>query len=151
MEKRKTDLTVAGYLVYNKKVLLIHHRKLDLWLPVGGHIDANETPDEALKREFKEEVNLEVEIVNYSNVPKEGNVKENCALPFYTNVHSVGDHDHYCLFYVCSVQNPPQLKINHEVKNAAWFSLQELEQDHIPPDVRTIAHKAMEIFLSLRR
>jgi uncharacterized cupin superfamily protein len=30
----KTDLVVAGYIIHQNKVLLIHHRKLDLWLPV---------------------------------------------------------------------------------------------------------------------
>ncbi|MCR4280214.1 MAG: hypothetical protein NUV82_02175 [Candidatus Komeilibacteria bacterium] len=40
----KTDLVVAGYIFHQNKVLLVHHTKLGLWLPVGGHIDANETP-----------------------------------------------------------------------------------------------------------
>src|SRR5437773_1493766 len=35
----KIDFTVAIFVVHGGKVLLIHHRKLDKWLPLGGHID----------------------------------------------------------------------------------------------------------------
>ena len=138
----KTDLTVGAYIVHDKKVLLIHHRKLDLWLPVGGHIEENETPDDALLREIQEEVGLSVSIVGIADAPLEGNVKRHMAVPFYTNVHSVGDHDHYCLFYVCIPKNPQELQINNEVKDAQWFSEQDLE--HVPADVRTQALTALK-------
>ena len=57
----KTDLVVGGYIFHNNKLLLIHHNKLDLWLPVGGHIDPNEIPDDAIKREAQEEVGSQEE------------------------------------------------------------------------------------------
>jgi 8-oxo-dGTP pyrophosphatase MutT (NUDIX family) len=142
----KTDLTVAGYIINNGKVLLIHHRKLNLWLPVGGHIDKDETPDEALLREIKEEVGIDAEIIGKSPVPLIGNAKKNLALPFHTNLHSVGDHDHYCLFYVCSpLSQKVELKLD-EVKSAEWFSKEELQQERVPLDVRHIALHAFEIY-----
>ena len=108
----KTDLVVAGYVINKNKVLLIQHRKLDLWLPVGGHIEKDETPDDALLREIKEEVGIDVEILNRTNTPIKGNTKRNLAVPFYVNVHSVKDHDHCCLYYICRAINPEELKIN---------------------------------------
>ena len=141
----KIDLTVAGYIINKNKVLLIHHRKLNLWLPVGGHIDKNETPDQALMREVKEEVGIDIEIINQSNIPLEGNIRYNLAIPFYTNVHSVGDHDHYGLFFVCKAKNPKQLKINNkELKNFNWFSRNDLNRDHIPIDVKNQALEALK-------
>ena len=56
----KIDLDVAGYIFDGEKVLLVHNKKLDLWLPVGGHIEKDETPDDALLREVKEETGLEL-------------------------------------------------------------------------------------------
>jgi len=34
----KIDFTVAIFVVNAGQVLLIHHRQLDKWLPLGGHI-----------------------------------------------------------------------------------------------------------------
>ena len=40
----------------------MHHKKLDVWLYPGGHVEDTETPDEALVREVKEETGLDIEI-----------------------------------------------------------------------------------------
>jgi 8-oxo-dGTP pyrophosphatase MutT (NUDIX family) len=39
-------------------VLLVHHRRLGRWLPVGGEIEPGETPLEAARRELQEETGL---------------------------------------------------------------------------------------------
>ena len=52
----KIDFTVDTFIVFNNKVLLRHHDKYDMWLPVGGHIELGEDPNEAAVREVKEEV-----------------------------------------------------------------------------------------------
>lgn len=146
MENTKTDLVVAGYIIHQNKVLLIHHKKLDLWLPVGGHIDENETPDQALLREIREEIGMEVEILNQSNMPLEGNVRYNLAIPFDVNVHLVGDHDHCCFFYICKAINPKQLQINKELKNFDWFTKDDLNKGHVPADVKNQCLKALELY-----
>ena len=126
----KTELVVCGYAIHNDKVLLIHHRKLDLWLPPGGHMHQDETPDEALVRELKEELNLDVEILNRNDVPSNGNLRKILAVPFHVNVHNVGDHDHCCFFYLCTPKNPEAISANEsELKNFAWFSIEELQQE----------------------
>ncbi|MDD5331886.1 MAG: NUDIX domain-containing protein [Candidatus Nanoarchaeia archaeon] len=147
----KTDLVVSGYIIHQNKVLLIHHRKLDLWLPVGGHIDENETPDQTLLREIREEIGIDVKILNQSDMPLEGNIKSNLAAPFYVNVHSVGDHNHCCFFYVCKAINPENLKINKELKNFDWFTQEDLTKKDIPIDVKNEALRALGLYSHLSR
>src|SRR5688572_8287424 len=57
------DLTVAIFVVQNRKVLLILHRKLNKWLPLGGHIELDEDPEIASLREAREESGFEVELI----------------------------------------------------------------------------------------
>jgi len=56
----KRAFSVATFVVDRDDwtVLLILHKRLGLWLPVGGEIEANETPLEAAQREVFEETGL---------------------------------------------------------------------------------------------
>ncbi len=57
------DFTATAFVVWRDKVLLHKHKKLDMWLPCGGHIEENELPDDAAKREVLEESGVEIELV----------------------------------------------------------------------------------------
>lgn len=48
--------SVSAFVRFDKSVLLGHHTRLKMWLPVGGKIEQGETPLEALQREVQEEI-----------------------------------------------------------------------------------------------
>ncbi|MYD36260.1 MAG: NUDIX hydrolase [Dehalococcoidia bacterium] len=57
---------VASVLIKGDRVLLVKrqpHRRVypDLWDLPGGHIEGNESPEEALRREAREELGIDVE------------------------------------------------------------------------------------------
>jgi 8-oxo-dGTP pyrophosphatase MutT (NUDIX family) len=49
---------VAVFCRHQGAILLIHHRRLGTWLPVGGEVEPGETPLEAARRELLEETGL---------------------------------------------------------------------------------------------
>jgi ADP-ribose pyrophosphatase YjhB (NUDIX family) len=57
-------IRAAGILVHEGRILLVRHEKggRSYWLLPGGGVDFGETVAEGLKREFMEEVGLEVEV-----------------------------------------------------------------------------------------
>lgn len=138
------DIVVAGYVLNNGKVLLIYHNKLQKWLPVGGHIEKDETPDEALRREIKEELGIEINFLNYPKL-KIGNNNE-FALPFHVNLHPIKEgHSHYCLFYLC-VPKSGNIKINKsEISDYKWFSKEELDGANISESIKAECLLALEL------
>ncbi len=50
--------SVAIFCRHQGAVLLIHHRRLGTWLPVGGELEAGESPFDAAQRELLEETGL---------------------------------------------------------------------------------------------
>jgi 8-oxo-dGTP pyrophosphatase MutT (NUDIX family) len=50
--------SVAIFCRNGGAVLLVHHRRLGAWLPVGGELEPGETPLEAARRELLEETGL---------------------------------------------------------------------------------------------
>lgn len=64
MENRKLRLTTICYIEKDDKYLMLHRTKKqndqshDKWLGVGGKFEENESPDECIEREVKEETGL---------------------------------------------------------------------------------------------
>ena len=57
MSERRA-FSVAIFCRHDGEVLLIRHKRLGTWLPVGGEIEPGETPLEAARRELREETGL---------------------------------------------------------------------------------------------
>jgi 8-oxo-dGTP diphosphatase len=64
---KKIELAGAILLDKNDKILLIHRNTKDLqqWELPGGKLEKNELPEQAVVRELKEELNVQVQTVKY--------------------------------------------------------------------------------------
>lgn len=95
----KIDFTVAIFVVRDNQILLIHHRRLDRWLPLGGHIELDEDPEQAALREAKEESGLDVELIGERPPTTEPGTRALIA-PRFLDIHRITDtHEHIGLIY----------------------------------------------------
>jgi 8-oxo-dGTP pyrophosphatase MutT (NUDIX family) len=95
----KIDFTAAVFIVQNGRVLLVHHRKLNQWLPVGGHIELDEDPEQAAVREAREESGLEIELIG-ERPPTTGPGTRALIAPRFLDIHRIHDnHEHIGLIY----------------------------------------------------
>lgn len=100
----KIDFTVAVFVVKESKVLLIHHRELNKWLPLGGHIELDEDPESAALREAREESGLEIELIG-ERPPTTGGGTRALIAPRFLDVHYINDHhDHIGMIYWARVR-----------------------------------------------
>ncbi|MBN1347820.1 NUDIX hydrolase [candidate division KSB1 bacterium] len=58
-------IRVCGVVIRHQKVLMVHHRHngREYWTLPGGAVELNETPEEAVVREIKEETGLNVAVM----------------------------------------------------------------------------------------
>ncbi len=95
----KIDFTVAIFVVHDDKVLVIHHRALNKWLPLGGHIELDEDPEAAALREAREESGLEVELLG-ERAPTTSPGTRALIAPRFLDIHRISDtHEHIGMIY----------------------------------------------------
>jgi len=145
MNLRK-DFVVAGYIVKDGKVLLVDHKKLGKWLPIGGHIRPKEAPDQAMVREAKEEAGLDVEIIS-ERYPDDDPDVEMLSRPDHVQLERIVEkkgevHQHIDFVYVCRMRGGKGDKGSEKCR---WFSKEELETDpKVPNNVKFFAKKAID-------
>ena len=130
----KIDFTVAIFVVHDEKILLIHHRQLDKWLPLGGHVELDEDPEQAALREAKEESGLEVELLG-ERPPTTGPGTRALIAPRFLDIHRINDiHQHIGMMYWARPKRGsgapaavPKLATNehHDIR---WCSIEELDK-----------------------
>src|SRR5712691_9286866 len=124
----KIDFTVAIFVVQKGKFLLIHHKKLDKWLPLGGHIELDEEPEQAALREAKEESGLDVELIG-DRPPTTGPGTRALIAPRFLDIHRITDtHEHIGMIYWARPKNGALTLSAEEHHNLLWCSAADLDQ-----------------------
>lgn len=117
----------------NKKILLIKHKKFNKWVQPGGHIEDDETPEEAALREVYEETGVRVKLLG-TRFPREDDFIR--PLGIQKNRGSNGDL-HVDITYVGVPINSEQLTLNkEEATDVNWFSRSELDEIGLFPDIK---------------
>lgn len=115
-------VTGSAWILSNdrKKVLLVHHAKLNKWLQPGGHADGEENVWAVAQKEAQEETGLLVQPVSTGlfdidihEIPARG---------------SFPSHDHYDIRFLFEADETTPLQINHESTELKWVLLTDLEK-----------------------
>ena len=142
----KIDFTVAIFVVQTSRVLLIHHRKLDKWLPLGGHIELEEDPEQAALREAREESGLEVELIGERPPTTEPGTRALIA-PRFLDIHRITEtHEHIGMIYWARPRNGTLTLAELEHHDLRWCSSAELDalQPAMSNAVKWYCRKAIE-------
>ena len=121
------DFTVAIFVVQDGRILIIHHRKLDKWLPLGGHIELDEDPEQAALREANEESGFDVELIG-ERPPTTGPGTRALIAPRFLDIHRISDtHEHIGMIYWARPKKGAMTLAPEEHHDIRWCTADELE------------------------
>ncbi|HTE57165.1 MAG TPA: NUDIX domain-containing protein [Verrucomicrobiae bacterium] len=120
------DFIVTAFVVYEDTVMLVNHPRYGRWVPMGGHVELDEDPDQALQREIAEETGLEVEILS-ERAPIKTADGHMLYTPNCVDVHEANaPHKHISLNYYVRATHNSHVK-SDEHTDIRWFTEEELE------------------------
>ena len=128
-----------------KKILLVKHKKFNRWVQPGGHIESEETPEEAAIREVYEETGLKIELLG-EHFPREDDFIRPLAIQ--KNRNKQGDL-HIDIVYV-AVPLKEQSLIFDEKESLAigWFSRNDLENISVFPGIKITMDYLLKTYMN---
>jgi 8-oxo-dGTP pyrophosphatase MutT (NUDIX family) len=123
--------------VSRRRILLVHHRRLDRWLLPGGHVEL-EDPDiwDTARREVIEETGAV--LANGRPAPLVG-----------VDVHGIPPkrrepyHLHHDLMFRFQA-TAEEVEVSEESRDVLWCSADEFDRYGLPPNVRRAARLALQ-------
>ncbi len=114
------------------RVLLVDHKKAELWLPPGGHVDPGEDPKETVIREAKEELGIEAEFLTHEPI----------LLTVTKTVGNVTKHTDVSLWFILKVDPSQVLDYDSsEFHQIRWFEIDDIPFEKSDPQLKRFIQK----------
>ena len=156
----KRHFTATAFVVQQGKTLLHWHRKLQQWMPPGGHLLPDEDPVTGVLREVREETGIQAELLPLSPTFS-FDYPQQLQAPYTILIEDIAEagdpHQHIDLIYFCrplagETAGPPSAD-----DTLVWVSQMQLQRNEALPlasqhrnvpvadDVRTLALEALRV------
>lgn len=113
-----------------KKILLLHHKKYNLWIQPGGHIEKFENPIEAAVREAKEETGIDIGFL-LQKIASIDDLASFLPVPDFFLEEKIQpyknepEHFHLDMMYRVEVTLQDVKTAKREAHDIGWFGLEE--------------------------
>jgi 8-oxo-dGTP pyrophosphatase MutT (NUDIX family) len=129
-------VTASAWIVdpARARAVLLHHRKLDRWLQLGGHVDGDPDVRRAALREAREESGLRTLRLVTENI-------------YDVDVHAIparaaeAAHEHFDVRFALEADPREPLRGNEESRDIRWIALADLADYAVDDSVRRLAAK----------
>lgn len=142
--------TASAIILDDEERVLMHfHKKLQMWLYPGGHIEENEEPQEAMLREVSEEAGVTPKVLSClvgvsSTLDLDPESVAELPMPLTILCERIpektdGFHWHLDMIYLCSL-NSDATDIGGEFR---WLSVSELDELPTPREFPSLIRRAI--------
>ena len=139
------DFVVSIFIIHRGRVLLIDHHRYEEWLPIGGHIELDEDPLQALRREVREESGLAIRLLAKAPAVAHRGVRP-LPPPAYLDAHHIrGRHWHIAFIYFALARSGNVRLHRREHRAFRWVGEDELHDRRLrlTPSIRFYCRRAL--------
>ena len=156
----KRHFTATAFVVQQGKTLLHWHRKLQQWMPPGGHLLPDEDPVAGVLREVREETGIEAELLPLTPTFSFAYPRQLQA-PYTILVEDSAEagepHQHIDLIYFCRPRDGQAARPPSDEDTLTWVTEEQLQRNEalplascgldiaVPDDVRALALVAIRV------
>lgn len=124
---------VTAFILDSDKVLIVRRSQEETFLPgyyelPGGKVEFGESPEQALKREIKEETNLEIEVIK----------------PYDCFSYLSSDNERHTIdiqFITKLTDNPENIKLSKEHDAFEWISKDDISKYQFSDEMKKVIEK----------
>lgn len=116
------------------KVLLTHHKKLDMWLQLGGHVDPGESVAVAALREAKEESGLE-------NIMLMDDAIYDLDAHLIPSREDMPEHYHFDIRFCFIADDREPIDVSFESNDLKWINLDDVRDFNNEASIKRMVDK----------